>query len=57
MFLTRTANLLYDSLLSLLYPQACAVCGALVAERANGVACAACWAKVKLFDPADVICG
>ena len=53
---TRSANSLYDSLLSLLYPQACVICGASVERRADGVACASCWQQVRLIGSQDNIC-
>lgn len=47
---------LYDAALALLYPQACAVCGASVEARSDGVACAACWQKTRLFTEQDTLC-
>jgi ComF family protein len=47
---------LYDSVLALLYPQACAVCGESVESRHDGVVCAACWAKTPLFVETDALC-
>lgn len=47
---------LYDASLALLFPQACAVCGASVERRADGVACAVCWRRTRLFTEADLIC-
>jgi ComF family protein len=47
---------LYDAALALLYPQACAVCGAGVEARADGVACAACWRETRLFTEHDTLC-
>ena len=54
--LADKTNALYDAALSLLYPQACAVCGASVEARADGVACAACWQKTRIFSEDDLIC-
>ena len=45
-----------DSLLTLLYPQACAVCGAAVESRHDGVACLRCWEVTRLFDERDALC-
>src|SRR5438270_3097262 len=45
-----------DSLLTLLYPQACAVCGAAVESRHDGVACSRCWEVTRLFDEHDTLC-
>lgn len=56
MHLTRTVNLLYDSVLALLYPQSCQVCGRSVSARADGVVCATCWDRVTLFSDEDSIC-
>jgi competence protein ComFC len=53
---TNTINLLYDAGLALFYPQACAVCGASVESRMDGVACAGCWQGTRLFSSADTLC-
>jgi ComF family protein len=47
---------LYDAALALVYPQACAVCGASVESRHDGVACASCWRATRLFDEKDTLC-
>lgn len=54
-FVSKTSAL-YDAALSLVFPQACAVCGASVEERACGVACAACWQKTRIFSEEDLVC-
>lgn len=56
MFLTRAADLLYDTWLTLLYPQACAVCGASVEARELGVACACCWQSTRILTRQDIVC-
>lgn len=56
MWLTRRTSGLYDATLALLYPQPCAVCGRNVEARADGVACAACWAATRIFAEEDVVC-
>lgn len=56
MFLTHTANLLYDGLLALVYPQQCAVCNGSVEKRQLGSACATCWNATRTFGSADVVC-
>ena len=56
MHLNRAANTAYDSLLALVYPQACAVCGGSVESRAFGVACADCWQKTEILTGAETIC-
>ena len=55
MLLTHVANLGYDSLLAILYPRACAVCGSSVESRALGVACAKCWQHTRMLS-ADTLC-
>jgi ComF family protein len=47
---------LYDAALALLYPQACAVCSESVESHADGVACAACWQKTRIFSGEETIC-
>ena len=54
--LIRAASLAYDSLLALVYPQACAVCGRSVESRILGVACAACWRQTQIFTGQETVC-
>jgi ComF family protein len=56
MLLTRASNLGYDSLLALVYPQACAVCGASVESRKLGAVCRNCWQQAKIFSEAETFC-
>ena len=49
MLLTHAANFCYDSLLAVVYPRACAVCGGSVESRALGVACANCWQQTRIL--------
>jgi ComF family protein len=56
MWLTRQTNRLYDATLALVYPQPCAVCGGEVEARADGVACAACWASTRIFSEESLVC-
>lgn len=57
MWLVHKASALYDAALTLIYPQACLVCGrASVEARRDMPACAACWQKTRLFTDADTIC-
>lgn len=56
MLLTRASSLCYDSLLALVYPQGCAVCGGSVESRALGAACATCWEQTQLFSGAETLC-
>lgn len=53
---SAVANAVYDSVLALMYPQGCAVCGAVVESRRDGVACAACWDSTRRFHEADQLC-
>ena len=46
----------YDAALALVYPQTCAVCGASVESRHDGVACASCWRTTRLFEEDDTLC-
>jgi len=56
MILTHAADLFYDSLLALVYPQSCAVCGESVESRALGVACEKCWLQTHIFTGAETLC-
>ena len=47
---------LYDAALALIYPQACAVCGASVESRHDGVACQSCWQTTRVFTEDDNLC-
>ncbi|HEY6233381.1 MAG TPA: ComF family protein [Pyrinomonadaceae bacterium] len=49
MHLTSAASLCYDSLLTVVYPRRCAVCGGSVESRALGGACARCWQQTRIF--------
>ena len=50
------ASQAYDSVLALVYPQACAVCGDSVESRHDGVVCAGCWIGTRLFTEDDTVC-
>lgn len=54
--ITSTANLFYDSVLALVYPQACAVCGGSVESRDLGVACVNCWSQTQVFIGQETLC-
>ena len=56
MLLQRTADRCVDSLLALVYPQACAVCGGSVESRACGAACEKCWTETNTFSGAETFC-
>jgi ComF family protein len=49
MFLTQSAQLVYDALLTLAYPQICVICGQSVEQRRFGVACKSCWKETRIF--------
>ena len=49
MLLTHAASFCYDSLLAVVYPRACAVCGGSVESRALGVVCAKCWQQTRIL--------
>lgn len=54
--LRQLAGTFYDGALALLYPRACAVCGASVEARRDGAACALCWTETRIFSAADALC-
>lgn len=56
MNLTRTGELIYDSILTLVYPQTCVICGRSVEQRRFGVACDACWRETRIFTDDEEIC-
>lgn len=56
MLIPHAADLFYDSLLALVYPQSCAVCGDSVESRALGVACEKCWLQTHIFTRAETLC-
>jgi ComF family protein len=56
MFLTRTTRLFYDALLTLSYPQSCAICGCSVEQRRFGVACEKCWNATRILNGTEAIC-
>ena len=49
-------GVIFDSLLTLAYPQACQVCDGSVENSADGVACSICWSKTNLFLGAETLC-
>jgi len=56
MLLPRTADLFYDSLLALVYPQVCAICAGSVESRALGAVCERCWQDTQVFSGAEILC-
>lgn len=57
MRLPRTLDALCDAALSLVYPQACAVClEECVESRADAPACAKCWRATRVFEGDETLC-
>ncbi|MGI8995774.1 MAG: ComF family protein [Pyrinomonadaceae bacterium] len=57
MRLSHPINALYNAALALVYPTACAGCGAASVERrADAPACAACWAGTRIFTGDETCC-
>jgi ComF family protein len=50
-------NKIFDSLLTVVYPQACTICEQNVENSADGVVCGACWEKTRIFNGAETLCG
>jgi competence protein ComFC len=48
---------IYDSLLTLAYPQACQICEESVEKSSDGVACQTCWQKTRVFSGEETLCG
>lgn len=48
--------MIFDGLLTIVYPQPCAICGCSVERRRFGVACEGCWNATKIFTGAETIC-
>ena len=47
---------IYDSLLTLAYPQTCRVCSESVENSADGAACRKCWEKTRFFSERTTFC-
>lgn len=45
-----------NATLALVYPQSCAVCGESVEQRKDGIACAKCWQRTRIFTGAETAC-
>ena len=52
----NVANRLYNAALTLVYPQACAVCGGSVESRLDGVVCDGCWEATPIFAEHQALC-
>lgn len=49
-------SFIYDSCLTLVYPQACKSCGKSVESRNDGLVCDRCWRKTHVFNDEEIIC-
>ena len=47
---------IYDSLLTLVYPQICQVCNDSVENSADGGVCQKCWRKTRIFEGNETLC-
>jgi ComF family protein len=56
MILTKCTLLFYDALLTVIYPQPCAICARSVETTAAGVACEHCWRVTRLFNGNETMC-
>src|SRR6185369_11703643 len=56
MNLTRAGDLIYDAVLTIVYPQVCVICGSSVEQRRFGVACETCWKGTRIFTDEERIC-
>jgi ComF family protein len=54
--LSNVVSSAFDAALALVYPQPCAVCGASVELRHDGVACARCWDNAPIFRGDETLC-
>ena len=54
--LSNVASTAFDAALALVYPQPCAVCGASVEARHDGVACGRCWDNAPIFRGDETLC-
>jgi len=48
---------LVDHVVSIVYPQACHVCGGPVELHHDGIACSDCWSATRIFDGTETLCG
>jgi len=55
-FSHRKVQIILDSLLTLTYPQVCAICVSSVEQRKFAIACEACWNATPIFTGAETIC-
>jgi ComF family protein len=55
-FRYKSTKMILDALLTLAYPQVCAICGRSVERRRFSVACEACWDETRIFSGEETIC-
>lgn len=55
-YLFSMLNKITDSILSIIYPQACQICEKSVEMSADGVVCRSCWEKTQIFSGAKTLC-
>jgi ComF family protein len=53
---TASVSTLYDSFLTLVYPQSCRLCEKSVESHHEGLVCAECWRKTHIFKGKEIIC-
>lgn len=51
-----SVSTIYNSFLTLVYPQPCRICENSVERRAEGLVCAECWQKTRIFKGREILC-
>jgi ComF family protein len=51
-----SASKFYDSLLTVIFPQACEICGRSVEKFIDGKCCEKCWGETRIFDGTETLC-
>ncbi len=46
----------HNSLISLIYPFACRICGSQVESLRDGIACGQCWTSTRIFNGSEMLC-
>jgi competence protein ComFC len=54
--LKRYFGVLFDAVLTLVYPRGCRVCGESIENFADGAACQFCWQAARVFDGRETLC-
>jgi hypothetical protein len=47
---------IYDSLLTLAYPEACQICQKSIENSSDGAACRDCWERTLVFSGGETLC-